>query len=334
MTEELREQAGVPAGFRVREARPQDAAAVTALVAASQEELHGEAEISKASVLAKWQRPRFDLSQDAWLVEAADAGSGAAGPPNAPLVAGFAAVHQRGPAEFDGNLIVHPQFWGRGLGAALLSRIEERVRKALARSEGQKGVLHTWSSSADTRRIELCLASGFERVAAFARMRKDLTGDLQQPHWPPGIEPRPFRRGQDDLAVFTALVEAFGEDEDDLPDPERWSCEVVNDPRAEPALWLLACEGEHVAGVVICSFVRGRGVVERLAVRPAWQDRGIGGALLYAAFQLLRRRGATEVVLAVQLGVAHEALDLYVRAGMTEVRRIEFFEKGIVTGLR
>ena len=64
-------------------------------------------------------------------------------------------------------------------------------------------------------------------------------------------------------------------------------------------------------------------------MRPAWQGRGIGGALLRAAFQALRAGGATQVALAVQLGVAVEALDLYRRAGMTEVRRIEFFEKTI-----
>jgi len=68
-------------------------------------------------------------------------------------------------------------------------------------------------------------------------------------------------------------------------------------------------------------------------VRPAWQGRGIGGALLREAFALLRRRGATRAVLAVELDVAVEALDLYRRAGMTEARRIEFYEKRIAPAM-
>ena len=81
--------------------------------------------------------------------------------------------------------------------------------------------------------------------------------------------------------------------------------------------------------MAINSLAGSRGVIERLAVRPGWQGRGIGGALLRGAFEVLRRRGATRAILAVELGVAVEALDLYRRAGMQEVRHIEFYEKRI-----
>ncbi len=242
----------LPAGFTVRRARPSDAAAVTALVATSQEELHGEAEVSKASVLAKWQAPRFDLNRDAWLIEteaASTGGRSAAGPAKAPLVVAFGAVRESSPGQFEGNLTVHPRFAGRGLGAYVLARLEDRVREAAEGESDGSAVLHTWSSSADTAEVALYLASGFERVAAFSRMEKELGTDTEEPMWPPGIEPRAFRPGEDDRAVFTALVEAFGEDADDLPDAEQWSRDVVQDPRAQPALWLLACEGERVAGV-------------------------------------------------------------------------------------
>ena len=319
----------LPEGFRVRPAGLEDATAVTALVAASQEELHGEAEVTRASMLAKWQAPRFDLGRDAWLIETATGVPAAAGPAKAPLVVAFGAVRGSAPGEFAGNLAVHPRFNGRGLGPYLLARIEGRVRAAAKRSGAHSAVLHTWSSSADAPLVELYLGAGFERVAVFSRMEKDLETGLQDPAWPSGIESRAFRRGKDELTVYTALAEAFGEDDDDLPDAEEWARNVVNDPRAEPALWLLAWEDDVAAGAVVCSFAGGRGIVERLAVRPAWQGRGIGGALLRAAFQVLYRRGATEAVLAVQLGVAVEALDLYRRAGMTEVRRIEYFEKRI-----
>lgn len=314
-----------PAGFTVRRARPADAAAVAALVAASQEALHGQAEISRASVLRKWQAPRFDLRHDAWLVET---GAG--------RVVAFGAIRQAIPGrEFEGNLAVHPDYYGIGLGPYLLDRMQTRAR-AVARASGERfPVFRTWSSSADLAACELYAAAGFRRVAVFLRMEKGLATEPEEPTWPAGIRPRPFRRGTDDRAVYGVLTEAFGEDPEDMPaTAEEWSRDVVDDPRADLTLWLLACEGEEVVGAALCSLANGRGFIERLAVRPAWQNRGIGGALLSQAFQLLHRRNAERAILAVQIGVATEAHDLYRRAGMTETRHIEFFEKQIEAGAR
>ena len=53
----------------------------------------------------------------------------------------------------------------------------------------------------------------------------------------------------------------------DLPADEPWSHEVVHDPRADLALWLLAREGETSVGAAICSAAGAHGVVERPAVR-------------------------------------------------------------------
>jgi GNAT superfamily N-acetyltransferase len=310
----------IPAGFEVRRARPDDADAVTDLVAASQEAFRGEVEISRASVERKWRAPRFDLGRDAWLVETNDG-----------EVVAFGAVRQAAPGhEFEGNFTVHPDYYGRGLGMYILGRLEERVRTAVSASGTRAGVLHTWTGSDNAAERELFAQAGYRRVAVFSRMEKDLGSEQDEPVWPPGIEPRPFRVGDDDVAVYTALVEAFGEDSGDLGvDAAQWSHDVVDDPRAEPGLWLLACEGDEVVGVAMSSFAGGRGVIERLAVRPAWAGKGIGGALLRAAFALLRRRGAARAILAVELDVAAEALDLYRRAGMHEVRHIEFYEKRI-----
>jgi mycothiol synthase len=313
----------IPAGFEVRRARLDDAEAVTALVAASQEALRGEAEISRASVLRKWRAPRFDLQRDAWLVQTDDG-----------RVVAFGAVRESVPGEeFEGNLAVHPDYRGLGLGRYILQREEERVRQAMATSGASAALLRTWSS-ADAAERDLFAQADYRRVAVFLRMEKNLATEPEPPVWPDGIEPRTFRRGEDDAAVYTVLVEAFGADSGDLvADVVQWSRDVVDDPRAEPGLWLLAYEDDEVVGVAICSFTERRGIIERLAVRPEWQDRGIGGALLRGAFVVLYRRGAAKVILAVELEVAVEALDLYRRAGMEEVRRIEFFEKRIARAM-
>ncbi|HOT23600.1 MAG TPA: GNAT family N-acetyltransferase [Thermoleophilia bacterium] len=313
----------LPAGFEVRRARPDDAAAVAALVAASQEAFQGQAEISSASVLRKWRAPHFDLERDAWLVQTDDG-----------RVIAFGAVRETGPGgEFEGNFTVHPAYYGHGIAAYILGRLEERVCTAVAARGQGAAVLQTWTGSDNPAERDLLRRSGYRQIAVFSRMEKDLRDELEDPVWPSGVGPRPFRPGRDDLAVYTVLVEAFGEDDENLGDPEEWSRDVVDDPRADPDLWLLACAGEEVVGVAIDSLSGERGFIERLAVRPAWQGRGIGGALLREAFALLRRRGATRAVLAVELDVAVEALDLYRRAGMTEARRIEFYEKRIAPAM-
>ncbi len=110
----------LPQGFEVRRAGPADAAAVAALVAASQEAFQGETEISRASVLRKWRAPRFDLERDAWLVQTEDG-----------HVIAFGAVREAGAGgQFEGNFTVHPDYYGRGVAAYLLGRLEERVRAA------------------------------------------------------------------------------------------------------------------------------------------------------------------------------------------------------------
>lgn len=244
----------IPAGFEVRRARPDDAEAVTALVAASQEALRGEAEISRASVLRKWRAPRFDLVRDTWLLQTDDG-----------RVVAFGAVRESVPGEeFEGNLAVHPDYRGLGLGMYILEREEERVREAIATSGAKFASLRTWSC-ADAAERELFAQADYRCVAVFLRMEKDLATEPEPPAWPDGIEPRAFRRGEDDVAVYTVLVEAFGADSSDLwADAAQWSRDVVDDPRAEPGLWLLTCEGDEVVGVAIGVSEEGEVTVQRM----------------------------------------------------------------------
>ena len=285
----------LPEGFRVRPAGLEDATAVTALVAASQEELHGEAEVTRASMLAKWQAPRFDLGRDAWLIETATGVPAAAGPAKAPLVVAFGAVRGSAPGEFAGNLAVHPRFNGRGLGPYLLARIERRVRAAAKRSGAHSAVLHTWSSSADAPLVELYLGAGFERVAVFSRMEKDLETGLQDPAWPSGIESRAFRRGKDELTVYTALAEAFGEDDDDLPDAEEWARNVVERParRTRPVAARLGGRCRRRGGRLLVRGRKGdRGASRRASgVARPWHRRRTAARRLPGVVPPRRDRG-------------------------------------------
>jgi mycothiol synthase len=67
--------------------------------------------------------------------------------------------------------------------------------------------------------------------------------------------------------------------------------------------------------------------VESLGVRPAWRGRGVGRALLLAAFGELQRRGIPAVELGVDLENQTGATRLYEQVGMRAVRRAERWEK-------
>jgi ribosomal protein S18 acetylase RimI-like enzyme len=67
--------------------------------------------------------------------------------------------------------------------------------------------------------------------------------------------------------------------------------------------------------------IDGHGWVNSLAVRDAWRRRGIGEALLRAAFAAFRERGTTTVVLNVDRDNTTGATRLYERAGMRLRRR-------------
>lgn len=72
--------------------------------------------------------------------------------------------------------------------------------------------------------------------------------------------------------------------------------------------------GEGVQGYAIAGRAGRRGYVQRLAVDPDAQGRGVGGALLADSLQWLLRRGATGVLVNTQEG-NEAALALYRRAG-------------------
>ena len=57
-----------------------------------------------------------------------------------------------------------------------------------------------------------------------------------------------------------------------------------------------------------------------LAVRPSWRGRGLGEALLRAAFAEFRRRGVATVGLKVDADNPTGAVRLYERVGMTRDR--------------
>jgi ribosomal protein S18 acetylase RimI-like enzyme len=147
---------------------------------------------------------------------------------------------------------------------------------------------------------------------------------------PPGIELRSYRDADAEV-VRAALNESFAED----PfwhevSPSNFREFYVKSRGFEPGLWLLAWDGDELAGVVLAYSVRvgepGLGWIGTLAVRPAWRRRGLGEALLRASFGELSERGFRRAGLGVDTENVAGALRLYERVGMRPVRRFDNWE--------
>ena len=76
-------------------------------------------------------------------------------------------------------------------------------------------------------------------------------------------------------------------------------------------------EGRGVVGYAICGTSGGRGFVQRLAVAPGAQGRGIGKALLLDGLHWLRASGAQEIAVNTQVG-NDPALGLYRSVGFRD----------------
>jgi ribosomal protein S18 acetylase RimI-like enzyme len=74
------------------------------------------------------------------------------------------------------------------------------------------------------------------------------------------------------------------------------------------------------------------GFVNTLGVRAPWRRRGLGLALLHAAFGRFWEQGEHRVALGVDAENPTEAKRLYERAGMRAVWRADVYEK-VLRGL-
>lgn len=148
------------------------------------------------------------------------------------------------------------------------------------------------------------LAAGFERRDSLHLLAHDLR-DV-----PSGQQPA-LRRGRhrDRAAALAADHQAF---------PSFWRLDESGFEEAMTATpssrFRVALVDRRVVGYAITGRSGRRGYLQRLAVEPPAQGRGLGRALVADSLDWLRRRGATEVVVNTQVQ-NERALQLYLRMG-------------------
>ena len=152
------------------------------------------------------------------------------------------------------------------------------------------------------------------------RMRRELSGDIEQPAWPTGVicrtlAPKPDKR--DAKAAHAVLEAGFWEGGGGAPIFRKWWPQLRRDSEFDPALLFLAIEGKDVIGMAQCWT---SAFIKDLAVHPRVRNRGIGRALMLTTFHAFAKRGVSHVDLKVREENAN-AQRLYRDLGMTIVSR-------------
>jgi mycothiol synthase len=224
--------------------------------------------------------------------------------------------------EYRHNGTVHPDHRGRGIGTALLLELERR-QQALADEHAQERptVFMTWAPAGRPAE-ELLRAHGYQPARWFIDMLRPTLDGAEASPLPDGLELRPVSEDQHE-AIWRANREAFrdhwGGSDESIEQLRR----ILDDPDTDTSLWLIAWDGDDVAGGVWNSIhasenealgVR-RGWLDSVFTRRSWRRRGLARALIGQSLALLRERGMTSAMLGVDADNATGALGLYEAAG-------------------
>lgn len=306
----------LPRGFAIRAPLREDAEAVVALLRACDIVVFGEPDTEIEDVRDEWEAPGFDLSRDAWLLHAPD-GS----------LAGFASISaRRAKDDFDGAINIRPGESVDTLAAPLLRATEARAREMAAAGSTS---LCFFTGSVETELRALFERSGYREIRTFFRMRIDLPPAAGNPSLSSTIDIRPARPGVDDRAIHAVIEDSFAEHfRHTTRTFEEWWALRARHPRFDPALWLLAWDGERPAGAIVAYDFGDVGFIRELGVLKPWRGRGVGSLLLSRSFEAFRDRGQRRVALGVD-AENESAIGLYKREGMRVDSRHHLMETRI-----
>ena len=301
------------AGYRLRAPIPADLDGVAAVLAADDLDDAGQVVLDVGFVRDQWGRTDFELAVDAWVVD-----------DRAGTVVGYGQVTRDEDDVVESWGVVHPEHRGRGLGSALLDRIEERAPRLLS---GVRPLRFRHAIDAGDRAAAALLsARGLRPVRHFWHMAIESTEASESGPSPSGVQVATIQAPGDLPAVHAVLDAAFAEHWDHRPEPfERWVEDLTQGPSYDPTLWLLARLHGKPVGALTAVVLLEHGWISLLGVLAPFRGRGIAAALLRHSFATFGARGVGRVQLAVD--AENPATTLYEREGMSVVKRWDLWER-------
>lgn len=214
---------------------------------------------------------------------------------------------------------VDPAIRRRGLGHALFAHnLRRAAERAALEAPGTSIDIGSFAEDSQRDSIALLEEAGFRPVRWFHLMLRDLHQPIPEAPLPAGLEIRPVTPDQY-RAIFDAEVEAFrdhwGSHE---PTPEAFD-NTYGKAEFEPDLWVVAWDGDEVAGVVQNwiwpeenqTLGVSRGWLEHISVRRPWRRQGLATAMTAESLRRFAARGLQEGMLGVDADNPNGALGLY-----------------------
>ena len=222
------------------------------------------------------------------------------------------------------ELVIHPQFRGKGYGRALLEQIE-----ALSGSR-----LRLWAHGDLPGAQHLAKSRGFTRIRTVVQMRRTLNAPLPPLH--DSIPLRTFHVGKDESEWLALNNRAFS----DHPDQGNWSERDLDVRKREE--WfdenglILATDDSKMIGFCWVKIHGGTkhqdhdhdpiGEIYVMGVDPDSHKKGIGRQVTLAGLHFMRDQGIFSAMLYVDAANV-AALNLYQSLGFTEWGRDVLYRK-------
>ncbi len=272
----------------------------------------------------EWKNDGFNVERDVFLVETQDGR----------LVGSEEFYNEKDHHKLKADGCVHPEFRGLGIGTSLLEKIAERAQAEIELADPDVRVsIQSLLSAGDESGHLLLQNNGYSPIRYYWRMEIKLQEVPASTNFPLGIKLRPFIKDEHALAVWQTDNEVFrdhwGSHDRSY---EEWSHGKFGNPNFEPALWMVAWDGNEVAGFSQNRFRKGIGWIATLAVRRPWRKKGLGLALLQHSFGEFHKRGMNTIGLGVDASNPTGATRLYQRAGMYVASEFVTYEKELRPG--
>jgi mycothiol synthase len=311
--------------FNIRSARWEDAEAVTKIMYAVNESIGDVATADTQEELEhNWRNPSFNLEKDAFVAENQHG-----------EVIGYCETYNgHENTQIDFEAYVYPQYSDTPVTEMLLFRAEQRALEIVPLAAPNTRVfIHSAMGIKENEYKALHEKLGYTAVRYFWRMEIKLESAPQVQPLPNGVEFRPFVQAEHARLVWEADNEAFRDHWGSHDSKyEEWHQRKLERPEYDPTLWLIAWEGDQIAGFSQNRYLNEIGWVGTLGVRRPWRKKGLGLALLTHSFAEFYKRGIKSIGLGVDAANPSGATRLYEKAGMSVANSYVVYEKELRAG--